>query len=72
MSSPKANAVSVNHIIKAFKGRTAGVDDNSWLVSFPTEGDSDNAKHLIVMLKGWSAKIHPTAKNTIKIFPPNS
>ena len=72
MPSPKANAINVNHVIKTFKGQTAGVDDDSWLVSFPTEVASDNAKHLIMMLKGWSAQLHPTAKNTIKIFPPSS
>ena len=70
MNAPNAKASSVNHIIKTLKGKTAGVDDKSWWVSFPTKEDSDNAKHLIMMLKGWSANLHPADKNTVRIFPP--
>tara|TARA_R110002110_G_scaffold386758_1_gene598522 strand:- start:548 stop:769 length:222 start_codon:yes stop_codon:yes gene_type:complete len=69
---PNAPAVSVTHIVNAFKGRTAGIDnrDESWLVTFPTVDATVNAKHLITMLGGWDAKTHPTAENTIKIFCP--
>ena len=70
MECPNANSINVNHIVNTFKGMTAGVDNESWLVTFPTVEASDNAKNLIARLKGWDAKIHPSAKNTIKIFCP--
>ena len=68
MEYPDAPMKSVNHIINAFMGKTAGIDDESWLVTFPTNEASGHAKLLITRLKGWDAKCHPTAKNTIKIF----
>jgi len=68
MACPDANFININHIITTFEGKTAGVDDESWLVTFPTEDASDNAKNLIMMLRGWSANSHASAKNTIKIF----
>ena len=69
---PSAPATAVTHIVNAFKGHTAGVDnlDESWLVTFPTEDATKHAKLLITRLGGWDAKTHPTAQNTIKIFCP--
>ena len=73
ITKPNAPASAVEEIVKTFRGESE-LSTNElkfrgrWFVEFTNSSDATNTLHLINMLQGWGADIHPNVKNALRIF----